>query len=64
MGISLSFLNQLTPFNHLKKEQDNPSSDVDLDQEMLDCVMSGEVHIMMLPCEDTSGEVRMFRAHT
>jgi len=26
--------------------------------------MSGEVHMMMLSCEDTSREVRMFHAHT
>jgi len=26
--------------------------------------MNGEVHIMMLSCEDTSEEVRMFHAHT
>jgi len=27
-------------------------------------IISGEVHIMMILYEDTSGEVRMFRAHT
>ena len=27
-------------------------------------VMSGEVHILILSCGDTSGEVRMFRTHT
>ena len=26
--------------------------------------MSGEVHILILSCGDTSGEVHMFRAHT